>query len=114
MLAYLSDAHFSSNVSRTEFSDYSNPRAFLSDGSDGLGGISITNIGASGGETMRFTVNFPAAGPPTATAASNVNYGSFTANWLPALLASDYKISVYYKEGSDKRYVLQVFQPGKR
>ena len=50
-------ANFSSNVSRTTFSapNY----GFLTNNGEGLGGIYIEDIGASGGTTMSFKVVFP-------------------------------------------------------
>lgn len=109
----LSAAAFSSTSGRTTFSDSSNPPALLQNGSGGLGGISISNIGAAGGSTMSFTVNFPAPVAPVATAATNVNYASFTANWNVVPPALNYKLSVYYKNGADKIYVLNDFEVGK-
>ncbi|MCL2133069.1 MAG: M6 family metalloprotease domain-containing protein [Bacteroidales bacterium] len=48
------NAHFSSNVGRTEFHNTSDPPCFLSNNQPG--GIHILNIGASGGATMSFDV----------------------------------------------------------
>ncbi|MDR0232697.1 MAG: M6 family metalloprotease domain-containing protein [Dysgonamonadaceae bacterium] len=54
----LNNAYFSSQIGRTTFSDTSNPPAFLSNNTSGLEGIIISDIGASGGETMSFKVAF--------------------------------------------------------
>ena len=54
----LSTAHFSNYVLRTSFNGTTNPRAFLSDGSDA--GIDISNITLKG-DSMLFAVNISAA-----------------------------------------------------
>jgi len=54
----LNSAHFSSQTGRTTFSDTSNPPAFLSNNTPGLGYIIINEIGTSGGETMSFKISF--------------------------------------------------------
>ncbi|MDR0810955.1 MAG: M6 family metalloprotease domain-containing protein, partial [Paludibacter sp.] len=98
----INDAHFSQQTGRTTFSDFSNPAAFLNNGSPGLDGIVIDQISASGGETMTFRVTFPSAGVPVATDASNVKINSFTANWNPTTNTQSYQISVYRKDGGNK------------
>lgn len=52
----LNDAVFGENYGRSEFTDFSNPYAFLQNGS--LGGITIYDISPVG-ETMTFKVDFP-------------------------------------------------------
>ena len=54
----LSSAYFSSQSGRTAFNDSTNPPCFLSNNQPG--GINISNISASGGETMTFVVNMSA------------------------------------------------------
>ncbi|MDR0232698.1 MAG: M6 family metalloprotease domain-containing protein [Dysgonamonadaceae bacterium] len=54
----LNQAYFSSQSGRTLFSDTSNPPAFLSNNTSGLGDMAIYDIGPSGGETMSFKVDF--------------------------------------------------------
>jgi len=56
----LSSAFFSAASGRTSFTATSNPACFLSNGS--AGGIEITNISAAG-ETITFTLGYPAATP---------------------------------------------------
>jgi M6 family metalloprotease-like protein len=55
------NAHFSSNVSRTQINDDTNPSSFLSDGLKG--GLNISGIGAVG-DTLSFTVQIPLATNP--------------------------------------------------
>ncbi|MDR3217550.1 MAG: PKD domain-containing protein, partial [Dysgonamonadaceae bacterium] len=97
-------AFFSSQSGRTTFSDTSNPPCFLSDNSPGLGGIVIDQISSSGGETMTFRVTFPTAGVPVATDATAIVRTGFSANWNPSTGATNYLLSVYYKEGTEKKY----------
>jgi M6 family metalloprotease-like protein len=52
-------ANFSSTVGRTVINDTTNPSCFLTAG--GLGGLSLSNIGAAG-STISFTVDFPYGG----------------------------------------------------
>jgi M6 family metalloprotease-like protein len=100
----LNSACFSSQTGRTIFSDTSNPPCFLSNNSPGLAGIVISEIGASGGETMTFKVTFPVAGSPVATAATDEGKAGFTAHWTPSSGATDYLLSVYYKANGNEVY----------
>jgi hypothetical protein len=52
----INNAYFSSNINRTAFNDQSNPPCFLSNNSPG--GIDISNISASGGDSMTFQITF--------------------------------------------------------
>jgi len=58
----IEQAFFSSQSGRTVFNNSSNPPCFLSNNQPG--GISISNIGASGGATMSFDVSITGACPP--------------------------------------------------
>jgi len=99
------NAYFSSNSIRTTFADApNNPPAFLSNNTPGLGGIVISDIGASGGTTMSFKVTFPTVGKPVAQPATLINSTGFTANWLPSSGATSYILNVYYMNGSSKVY----------
>jgi len=100
----VNNAYFSSNSGRTTFSDSSDPPAFLSNNTPGLGGIVISDIGASGGATMSFKVTFPIVGKPVAQPATLINSTGFTANWLPSSGATSYILNVYYMNGSSKVY----------
>ena len=64
----------------------------------------ITNITKNGTTSMTFNVTFPVAGPPVATAATNVQRTTFTTNWNPSSGAGSYQLSVYYKNGATKMY----------
>lgn len=55
------NAYFTSDESRTEITDNTDPSCFLSDGS--LGGLNISNVTAAG-ETISFDVSFGNAGDP--------------------------------------------------
>jgi len=94
----LSNAYFSNQSGRTSFSDTTDPACILAGGSPGLGGIIISDIGNSGGETMSFRVSFPSTGVPVAEDATKLTRTSFAANWNPSVNATGYILNVYYKE----------------
>ncbi|MCL2510488.1 MAG: M6 family metalloprotease domain-containing protein [Bacteroidales bacterium] len=55
----INSAHFSEDVGRTVFNNFSNPPCFLSNNNPGS--IAIFNIGGTRGETMTFSVDFDMA-----------------------------------------------------
>jgi M6 family metalloprotease-like protein len=101
----LNQAHFSTETGRTTFSDNTNPSAFLTNGTQGLSGIEIKNISTTG-SVMTFEVIFPVAEMPVALPADNTGRTSFTAKWLPVTGATDYRLSVYYKDEGVPVYLM--------
>jgi M6 family metalloprotease-like protein len=71
-----SSAHFSTQVNRTAIGETTNPVAFLPDGN--YGGLNIYAIGSSAGDSISFTIEFPAT-PPTSYD-EGFETGDFTAN----------------------------------
>lgn len=108
----LYQAFFSSEAGRTSFSDTTNPKAFLSNGSDGLDGIEIKNI-SSTGTNMTFDVVFPPPVAPVALAADNVKRTSFLAKWEKAKASTEYKLSLYYKNQGENVYTMNNSSVGK-
>ncbi|MDR1592721.1 MAG: M6 family metalloprotease domain-containing protein [Prevotellaceae bacterium] len=109
----VSTGYFSSQAGRTSFSDATNPAAFLTNNANGLDGISITSIGASGGNTISFTVNFPNSAAPIALPATNLGRTSFQANWTASSGATNYRLNLfYYTPDSSRVYVLRNSSTG--
>lgn len=71
-------ANFSSDVSRTEINDGTDPSTFLSDGSEG--GLSISNI-STAGETISFDVNFQFVTNPENFQSNAVSSEEVQLNW---------------------------------
>jgi len=76
----IGSAHFSSNVSRTALHNYTNPKPWLySDAGTSLdGNLVITEVGASGGTTITFTVRND---PPNIWDGSGGTNWDLAANW---------------------------------
>ena len=86
----LSTAHFSSNVSRTEFSFSTNPRPFLTNGSFD-NNLKITDI-TNSGSTISFTIgNNSTCEPPTSFIATT-NRRNVQLSWDAAANAQSYSI----------------------
>ena len=71
-------AHFSSDVSRTEINDETNPSSFLSNGSNG--GLDISNITAAG-TTISFYVNFQNVENPSNFILDAISTDQVQLNW---------------------------------
>ncbi|NOQ25045.1 MAG: M6 family metalloprotease domain-containing protein [Bacteroidales bacterium] len=73
-----STANFSSNVSRTEINDITNPNSFLTDGS--VGGLNIFNI-TSAGSTISFEVKIGAVDDPLNFSAVIASSNQINLSW---------------------------------
>jgi M6 family metalloprotease-like protein len=73
---YTSQAFLSSESGRTSIGDSTNPISFLSDGLPG--GLSIKNIGSSGGDSIRFDVKIV----PNVPIINDYSASKTTYNWL--------------------------------
>ncbi|MFA7056805.1 MAG: M6 family metalloprotease domain-containing protein [Candidatus Cloacimonadales bacterium] len=83
-------AHFSSETGRTSFNNTTNPSGFLSNGN--LGGISISSIGSSAGNTISFQYNQSNV-PLELTAESSA--GTVSLNWQAPLSGTPSRYKVY-------------------
>lgn len=84
----ISEAYFTSDAGRTEFNDYTNPTAFLSNGNEG--GISIYNIG-SADEQISFYVDLEHVNyPPEVSFSQPIEDGYFPVGEVAiSLIASE-------------------------
>ncbi len=75
----INQAHYSSETGRTAINQTTNPSPFLTNGTQG--GLSISNIGSSAGNSMSFNLIGSAALDPPTNVTASVSGRNVTLNW---------------------------------
>ncbi len=89
------DAYFCSQELRTQFNSTTDPSPFLADMSQG--GLRISQIGASGGNSMTFYVACPSIAPPVLSSPANnanVAVNPPLLSWAPSAGATAYRVQI--------------------